>query len=296
MSEKILKATHHGTLKIGNTELKVAVLEDGSRIISKSAIFKAFKRTRRGRARNEEREPNMPAFIDAKNLKPYISTDLLDVLKPISYIASNGRESSGYKAEILPLLCDTYLQARDAKDLKAQQKPLAEIAEILVRSLSKVGIVALVDEATGYQDIRKRNELQEILKAYISEELLPWTKRFPDEFYKEMFRLKGWSYDPKSVKRPSLIGKLTNQLIYKQLPPGVLQELKSKTPKNEKGNYTARFHQSLTEDIGHPNLKGQLQQVIVLMRISPNWSIFERNFIRAFGGQQKLDIFGEDDK
>ncbi|MDD5489238.1 MAG: P63C domain-containing protein [Candidatus Moranbacteria bacterium] len=295
MEERILKATHHGLLKIGDTELNCSVLEDGSRIISRNAIFRAFKRTKRGRAKNENREPNMPAFIDAKNLKPYISSDLLGVLNPLTYIASNGRQTTGFKAEILPLLCDTYLQARDANALLTQQQPLATIAEILVRSLSKVGIVALVDEATGYQDVRKRDELQQILKAYISEELLPWTKRFPDEFYMQMFRLKNLPYDPSTVKRPSFIGKLTNKLIYEKLPPGVLKELKTRTPKSPRGNYTARFHQSLTEDIGHPTLKGQLQQVIVLMRISPNWRSFERNFVRAFGGQQDLGFESNDE-
>ncbi len=295
MENKILRATHHGVLKIGDTELNCSVLENGSRVISRNAIFRAFKRTKRGRAKNESREPNMPAFIDAKNLKPFVSPELMQVLKPLSYIASNGREATGYKAEILPLLCDTYLQARDSKVLLAQQQLLAKTAEILVRSLSKVGIVALVDEATGYQDIRKRDELQQILKAYIREELLPWTKRFPDEFYQQMFRLKNWPYDPASVKRPAIIGKLTNELIYNQLPPGVLQELKTKTPKSKKGNYTARFHQSLTEDVGHPTLKGQLQQVIVLMRVSPNWSAFKKIFTKAFGGQQELD-FGDDEK
>lgn len=288
MNDKIPKATHHGILKIGETELSCSVLEDGSRIIKTSAVFRAFKRTKRGRARNERREPNMPAFIDAKNLKAFISDDLLEALKPIAYIASNGKTSVGYKADILPLLCDTYLKARDAQALVAQQMPIATISEILVRSLSKVGIVALVDEATGYQDIRKRNELQIILKAYISEELLPWTKRFPDEFYKQMFRLKNLPYDPNSVKRPSFIGKLTNKLIYAKLPPGVLEELKAKTPKSESGNYTARFHQSLTVDVGHPILKGHLQQVIVLMKVSPNWKVFERHFVRAFGGQPDL--------
>lgn len=294
MEEKILKVTHHGKLKIGETDLNCAVLEDGSRIISKSAIFKAFKRTKRGRAKNENREPNMPAFIDAKNLKPFISNDLLSALNPVKYVNWNGKLSDGYRADILPLLCDVYLQARDANALMPQQFTLSKVAEILVRSFAKIGIVALIDEATGYQDIRKRSELQQILKAYISEELLPWTKRFPDEFYIQMFRLKNWPYDPTSVKRPSIIGKLTNELIYQKLPPGVLEELKARTPKSERGNYTARFHQSLTDDIGHPTLKGQLQQVIVLMKISPNWRVFERNFTRAFGGQQRIDFDNDD--
>jgi len=296
MEAKILKSTHHGTLKIGDTELKCAVLNNGSRIISKSAIFRAFKKTKRGRAKNERREPNMPAFLDAKNLQPFVSEDLKKLLSPVKYITWNKKITEGFRAEILPLLCDVYLQARDMRALFPQQIQLSKVAEILVRSFSKIGIVALVDEATGYQDIRKRNELQEILRAYISEELLPWTKRFPDEFYKHMFRLKNLPYDPASVKRPSFIGKLTNDLIYKKLPPGVLEELKTITPRSRGGNYTARFHQNLTEDIGHPHLKGQLQQVMVLMKISPNWRVFHRNFIRAFGGQLALDLEKDDEK
>lgn len=110
--EKILESTHQGTLKIGEAVLKVANLEDGSRIISRNAIFKAFKRTKRGRAKNEEREPNMPSFIDAKNLKTFISSELMGVLKPIEYHDLKGKLMTGYKAEILPLLCDTYLSAR----------------------------------------------------------------------------------------------------------------------------------------------------------------------------------------
>lgn len=40
-------------------------------------------------------------------------------------------------------------------------------ANIIIRSVAKVGIVALVDEVTGYQYEREKDELQKILKAYI---------------------------------------------------------------------------------------------------------------------------------
>lgn len=291
---EVPKAQYQGTLKIGDSRLKCAVLEDGARIISRNAIFRAFKRTKRGRAKSEEREPNMPSFIDAKNLKPFISDDLLEVLKPVEYLEKNGKIASGYRAEVLPLLCDTYLKARDAEKLTVSQAHLAVMSDILVRSFAKIGIVALIDEATGYQEVRKKDELHQILKLYVQEELMPWTKRFPDEFYKQIFRLKDLPYDPASVKRPSFIGHLTNNLIYKQLPPGVLGELKRSTPKNDKGKYKAKFHQSLSEDIGHPHLQGLLQQVVVLMRISKDWGAFEKHYIDAFGGQAKFD-FGDDE-
>ena len=153
-------------------------------------------------------------------------------------------------------------------------------------SFSKVGIIALVDEATGYQYDRERDELQKILRAYISEELLPWQKRFPDVFYRELFRLNGWDFTIKDIrKRPGIIGKWTNKIIYEQLPTGVLDELKNKTPKSEGGNYIARFHQSLTTDVGEPNLEKQINKVITLFQVSDNMAQFWSNFQKMIDRQ-----------
>ena len=92
-----------------------------------------------------------------------------------------------------------------------------------------IGITALVDEATGYQYEREKDELQKILKAYISEELLQWQKTFPEKYYQEIFRLNGWDFTLSSIKkRPGVVGIWTNKLIYEQLPKGCLKSLKRK--------------------------------------------------------------------
>jgi hypothetical protein len=208
-----LKAKYQGQLKIGEKELLCAVLEDGTRIISRNAIFKAFGRTKRGRKKDEIRVLNMPSFIDANNLQPFIGEDLNGELTQISYYNTRGRLSTGYKAEVLPLLCDVYLSARNSGVLTIKQQSLAVAAEVLVRSLSKVGIIALVDEATGYQIAREEDALQKLLAVYLSEERLKWAKMFPDEFYRQLFRLRGWSYNPMDIRRPKIVGKLTNQLV-----------------------------------------------------------------------------------
>jgi hypothetical protein len=298
--EKILKATHEGQLRLGENAptLDCAVLEDGSRIISQNAIFKAFGRTRRGRPIGEIRVLNRPAFIDAKNLQPFIGGDLEGVLNQVEYIDKNGKNAIGYNALILPLLCKVYHDSRAAGVLKRNQEPLARVSEILLFSLSKIGIIALVDEATGYQHERERDELQKILKAYISEELLPWQRRFPDVFYKELFRLNGWDYTVKGIKkRPGVIGTWTNKLVYEQLPNGVLQELKNKTPRSASGNYTAKFFQSLTPDTGDPHLTAQIQQIITLFMLSDNmkdmWQKFEKLRVRQ---AQQLELPFEFDK
>lgn len=273
----IPKATHQGILKIGEREMACAVLEDGTRIISRNAIFRAFGRTKRGRKKDEIRVLNMPSFIDAKNLQPFINEDLKGELKLREYQALNGNITTGYNAKILPLICDVYLTARmTPRTLTKTQEPLAIASEILVRSFAKIGIIALIDEATGYQEVRDKLALQKILEMYIAKELRPWIKTFPDAFYENLFRLRGWQFKPMSVKRPIVVGRITNDLIYKRLAPEVFKALKDATPRDEKGRTKHRFFQHLTENIGHPKLKEHLIGVITLMKASQSWTTFYR--------------------
>ena len=273
---KLLKATHEGTLKIGAAEIDVAVLENGQRIITQTGVFKALDRPARGNARMV----GIPTFMDAKNLQPFVNDELSAVIKKVVFLDKNGKSQQGFDANILPLVSELYLKAREAGVISSKsQLETAQKAEILVRSLAKVAITALIDEATGYQYDRERDELQRILKAYISDELLQWQKTFPDAYYYEIFRLNGWNYTVTDIKkRPGVVGKWTNRIIYDQLPNGVLDELKKNTPKSESGNYTARFFQSLTPNTGHPHLSAQLNQVIAIMRVSDNWQQFIANF------------------
>ena len=276
-----LKSKNEGVLKLGDKELPCAVLDDNTRVITASAVFNAFDRPRKGKSSEDYRADLMPSFINANNLQPYVSQELIEWTKLIEYTDKKGRIRTGYNAYIIRELCKVYIDARKANALLKSQIRFADIAENILYALSSVGIIALVDEATGYQHDRERDELQKILKAYISEELLPWQKRFPDVYYKELFRLNGWDYSVKGIKqRPSVIGRWTNTLIYEQLPKGVLDELKKRTPVSESGNRTARYHQYLTADTGEPNLTAQINQVVTVFQLSDNmaqmWAQFNR--------------------
>lgn len=297
ISEEILRVTHQGHLSVADKELNCAVLEDGTRVLTSTAIFKAFSRPSRGNAR----VIGIPVFMDAKNLQPFINADLKEQIKRISYITKTGKLATGYKAEALPLICDVYLSARNSGVLTSSQQPLALAAEMLVRSLSKVGIVALIDEATGYQEARKKDALQQLLAIYLNEERLKWAKMFPDEFYRQLFRLKNWQYNPIDVRRPKIVGKLTNQLVYEKLPPTVLDELRKFNPVKNKRTWRreAAHHQHLSEEIGQKDLRDHLLQLIAIMRISPNWGVFQRNFARAFPGsheQTELSLREDEDE
>lgn len=276
----IPKVSYSGKVSIGNKELSCAVLDDGTRILTNTAIFQAFDRPRKGKPSEEYRLKNVPAFITANNLKPYIEREFHDEDFSIEY-ERNGRVLTGYKAEILPRICDIYLSARDDDILTENQKPLAVASDILMRSLAKVGIIALIDEATGYQFERDAKELQELFSKYIAKEFLPWVKTFDDEFYIQMFRLRGWDY--KGRFKTPYAGQLTNFLVYNRLPDGILEELKRLNPiLNSNGYRKYKLHQGLTKETGYQHLKQQISTVTTMMKGFDTWDDFELVFRKAF--------------
>ena len=282
MEEEILQTTHQGELKVGDIVIPCAVLNDKerTRVLTLRGFTKALGRRQRRKGVALEGGTTPPPFLAANNLKGFISEDLLRDTIPILF-KMGGTKAYGYKAVLLPAVCDVFLKAKDAGVLLKGQEHIAEQCEILVRGLATVGVIALIDEATGYQEDRARDALEEILRNFISEELLKWVKTFPDEFYRQMFRLRDWQYYQFSVKRPSVAGRITNDIIYERLAPGVLDELRRITPRDIKGRTKYRYHQRLTSDIGHPALREHLASVIVLMKVSTSWRKFYAMLNRA---------------
>lgn len=262
--KKSLPVTNfEGKLNIGENFLDVAVIDGDTRIIKQQAVFDALDRPVRGTVRKVD----IPVFMDAANLQPFVSEELRGVLSKITYVDKNGNIQTGYNATILPLVADLYLKAREEKVLHPAQIPTAMKAEVLVRALAKVGITALVDEATGYQDAREKDALAKIFEAFIDNELQPWIKTFPDDYYKELFRLYNLPYPPKNgkVSRPGFFGHVTNRVIYKKLAPEILPELKKQANKLGK---SVRLHQTLTPNKGHPDLQKLVTSVTTIMKLS----------------------------
>lgn len=279
------KRLYSGTVNIAGHNLSCAVLDDKTRVLTSTAIFSAFGRSRKGKS-NDGRLSDMPSFLDANNLKPYINNVFpkgMDMA--VEFVSKNGNMVyTGYNAEILPLICEVYLQAKDDNALTDSQIPLAESSGILVRALSKVGITALIDEATGYEHDRKADELQQLLSMYVSAELLPWIKVFDDDFYKEIYRLKNWEYN--GHYRNSYVGKITNFLVYNRLPKPVVEKLKELNPviKSITGkNYRKhKLHQRLTREDGYIKLKELIASDMALMRVYDDWDSFEVAYRKSY--------------
>lgn len=284
MEVKTPKATHQGNLEIGHTNIDCAVLEDSTRLITQRSFNEAIGRSRSSGSLKENKGAHqLPRFLAPVNLRPYISDELRCASIPIEFLPEHGgRTAYGFKAELLPEVCKVYLDAQRAGTLSHSQHKFAIQCEILLHAFAKVGVIALVDEATGYQDFRVKDALARILEKFIAEEYRAWTKTFPDDFYREIFRLKGWPWDPKSVKRPSVIGHYTNDIIYDRLAPGALEELRRINPPTEKGHRKQKHHQWLTGKVGNPTLKSIIDGSMALMRAAPNWRKFKEMLNRSY--------------
>lgn len=260
-------------LKIGDLEIPCYVLEDGRRVLHQRGMVSALGMGRGGSS--EGGGDRLAKFTAQTRLSKFVTEQLLLVTKdPIKFRAPNGKLAYGYEATILADICDAVLAARKAGYLQKQQLHIADRCEVLVRGFARVGIIALVDEATGYQELRAKDALSRILEAFIAKELQPWVKTFPDDFYRQLFRLRGLTYPGDSIKRPQYFGVLTNDMIYKRLAPGVLDELKRVTPQDDKGRPKYRYFRHLTSNVGYPKLREHLGSVVTLMKLSDEWKGF----------------------
>lgn len=281
-SDYIEKITHRGKIHIGDITLSAMVSERGKRLITAKDVFTAVGKSRRGTIRVS----GYPAFIGAKNLVPFIDDDLKNDIQRIKYRAKNGHISEAYDANIIPRVADLYIEAHNNGVLTKQQEIVYERSMTIVRSLAKLGITALIDEATGFQYDRGGQALQHILGQYIEEDLMKWQKRFPDEFYEEIYRLCGWKYDPYNPKKPSYVGAFTNKFVYGVFPDSVLDEIRKRNPIKITSNNTYyrsnKYFQYLTKKVGSPKLDAQLKSVIAVMKLSNNMEDFRQKFNEIF--------------
>ena len=273
---KVIAGAPDRPLVIGGIEIPCYVLEDETRVLSQRGVTA-------GIGLNPDAGFRMPQFMASRNISEYVSEDSMPALKrPVRFKNPvGGGIALGYPATFLNDICGAVLASRRAGTLSPVHTHIAERCELLLHGLATVGIIALVDEATGYQDIRERRTLAAILERIVAKELQRWTKTFPYEFYLEIIRLKGWP-SFYAIKRPSVIGHYTNDIVYGRIAPGLLEELHSKNPTLPTGGRKHRHHQWFTPELGHPLLKEHLAAVSALMRAAPNWNAFQRSLARAF--------------
>jgi len=284
----IEKGMHFGVWevdKVNNVSINCYVTNKERRVLSLRGAARAMNFTGGGSVA-------LVRNLQSNWIQEYLSPSLMQWLEDVQNNNIEEIEDIG-KRKFIPFdavlfvdVCNAYIQAKTDGKFKGEQwKKQSQTADRLLSIMSafaKVGIVALIDEITGYQEKRERHELEKLLAKYISPEFLPWTKRFPDEFYIEIFRLRGWEY--KGKEKSPYVGKITNWLVYYRLPQGVLEELKELNPiLNDDTNYRRyRLFQRLSEEQGVMHLDKHISSTITMLRGCETWDEFERIFRRSY--------------
>jgi hypothetical protein len=267
---------------VGHTIPCAVIVVEGEviRLVSERELVKSLGGKRGGshwlRAREDAAVANLPPILSAANLRDYISEELWGGLNTRYYYrVGSGAVAYGLRGELYPMICDVFLKARDAKALLDSQEEIAKSADILMRALAHTGIIALIDEATGYQKKRAVDGLARILEAFIAKELQPYIRgTFKPEFYEYLFKLRGLDYRKDTVKRPQYFGCLTNDIVYRRLAPGVLEELKKVATRNDAGRPTHKYFQRLTANVGYMKLVEHLGAVVATMKLSSTYPDF----------------------
>lgn len=287
-------ATHGSSdkpLKIGEIEIPCYVLDNETRVLSQRGLMSGLGIVKGSTRSGDDQLSVLAANLEEKGL---INNELSVVIKnPIQFKAPHGgRPAHGYPATVLADLCEAVLAARADGKLDARQANLAKQCEILVRGFARVGIIALVDEATGYQKDRAKDALAKILEAFVAKEIQPYLRTFPVDYYENLFRLYNLPYPPPGNKswRPAFIGMITNEVVYSRLAPDLLPALKSAASKAER---KSRLHQWLTSDVGHPKLREHLASIVAILKLSKTPAEFKANVNMLhprYGDTKQLDF------
>ena len=294
-SEPARKATFGAPdkpIRIADIEVPCYVLDDGNRVIATKGMLDTLNIARGGAMKGGM--SRLELFVSGKLISPFISNDLLErVRNPIKFrIGPN--VAYGYASDTLIDLAEAVILADNAGKLQKQQSGSAHQCRVITSSLTRIGLIALIDEATGYQLRRDSDELQQILTAYLLPEHRPWMQTIPTEFTNEIYRVYGWVRHTNN-RGPRYAGKLIRQLIYERLPKPVLPKLDEINPSNDKYQRKHRHHQFLTDKQGLDHFRSQVITVMTLLRISKNKSDFKRHLEAYFGSQLSLDFNDEPD-
>ena len=281
------RATHgseDNPLRIGDVQIPCYVLEDGRRVLTRQGLQVGIGMSASGAIKaGEHRLALFTAGLAERaaakdpNFASRCSLLATQLSTPVRFRSPNGSQAwIGYEATMLADLCDVILQARSGGHLTHLQDHIAKQAELLVRGFARVGIIALVDEATGFQKDREKDALAKILEAFVAKELQPYLKTFPPDYYEQLFRVYGLPYPPAGNKsfRPAFFGHITNDVVYSRLAPDLLPELKKAASRAEK---KAKLHQWLTHDIGHPKLREHLASIVSILKLSRTPEDFKAN-------------------
>jgi hypothetical protein len=270
--DRVPVALWPGVLPIGENGLPVYVLDDGRRVISRTGATTSLTGTPGG---------DLESYIRVGALRPYLPPDLEDQMIEFVLAEVTHKTVRGITAETFLEICRAYVTAAQDGALRTErQQAIAAQAAMFLAAVAKVGLIALIDEATGYQYARAEDALQIKLRVFLEDEMRKWEKTFPDQLWTEFGRLTGWSGSVN--QRPKYWGKLVMELVYDYLDKDVADWLRENAPAARHGQ---NYHQWLSGQYGLKRLTEHLWMLIGMAAACSSMPELKQKMAERFGRQ-----------
>lgn len=285
-----LKATHKGNFKADfGIDVDCYVLGDPAKtpVISQRGMGQAIGFSRRG--------SRFTVFVNSQTMDDYIGRDLRGKIEnPVVFQLPGAAAGSpvlaranGYDATILIDICNAILAAKAGGKLSGSRyDKMIEQARIITAASAKNGIRHLVYALAGYTP--SAEETIAAFKLYVQEEARAYEKEFPNELYREWYRLYGIPEPGKG--KPWLFKHLTVRHIYYPLAKsnGKILNL-VRALKASDGDARKKLFQFLSE-IGARALSRHIGRVQEMAESSDSAAVYETKINERFGEQHELDL------
>lgn len=233
-------------LKLGELEVPCYIINDEkrTRVLSQRGISNLLGISTGG--------GEFQKFINRLPIESEIDARLkLEFQNPLNIRTTGNSVIKGYRAEMLIDLCLAIKRSAIVSDQRAGEinNKRYILADIIINSCAKTGIIALVDEAVGYDREAEegKDSLQKFFSEFLRHDAAKWVKTFPDSFFFNIYKMKGWTWKITN-KHPVVVGLIIRDLVYERLAPGLLEQFDKLNPKNENGNRIYKNHQFIKED------------------------------------------------
>lgn len=243
-----LRSIANGDLTIAGQSVECHVLSDGRRVLdtSQAQAFLGLGAKDRHFWRSLARIPGLSAEIQAG--------------PRIAFVLPDGRSVAyGYEASFIMDVCLAY-QAAFLKDaLHHKQAPTARRAMSMVAAAAKVGLEALIDEATGYQKRRPGDYLRGRFSDLLRDHHDDWKRRWNDDLMDALCRLYGRRHVP-GTPPPRCLWRAEGMIYDLVIGPDVMAEVRRRNPEPEHGTN----HHQLFRDPVQSLLGDDLRVILAL--------------------------------
>lgn len=280
--QRLPKATYRGYLTFGTVDIPCYVLDNGQRVIGRTSLTEWLTGIKGG--------GHLEQYVGITALSAFLNLEsVIDrmVSFRLSEVEGLGRSAKGLPADLVIEICQAFVATLEASTqpnsevvLTPRQTEIAIKASMFVAGCAKVGLDALIDEATGNQYERAADALQLKLRMYLADEMRQWEKTFPDELWKEFGRLTNWK--GAVTKRPKYWGKLVMELVYDYLDPDVSNWLKENAPKPRHGR---NYHLWLNDQYGLKKLVEHIWMLVGMASACHNMPELKSKMAEKFGRQ-----------